>query len=314
MTGASDKFTPTSGTGGVSRRQALVSASAALGTAGLAAGCAPFSGSASANPVTGSGLDSFTLNLETWWRPTPLAERIDLAARAGFKSAEMWGLGKDERDPAMLRQRSRDAGLEIIHCTVKVPDIAAATASEVRDAVSASLDHITALGARFATVVGHKIIEGMSHRDMLAAYRDRMAEVAPLFEGAGVIACIEPFNPYNHPGYFIYGARDAVDIARAIGSPNVKLNWDLFHMQRAEGNVVHHLREGIDQCALIQIADSPDRHEPGTGEMNYTYILNEVHRLGFAGPIGLECFPERGKEDAAIARIGLLAASLEART
>jgi len=142
--------------------------------------------------------------------------------------------------------------------------------------------------------------------------RDRMAEVAPLFEAAGVIACIEPFNPYNHPGYFLNGASDAVAIARAINSPNVKLNWDLFHMQRAEGNVVHQLREGIDQCALIQIADSPDRHEPGTGEMNYAYILNEAKRLGFSGPIGLECFPVQGTEKAALARLRKLADELNA--
>lgn len=81
-------------------------------------------------------------------------------------------------------------------------------------------------------------------------------------------------------------------------------------MQRAEGNVVHQLRDGIGQCALIQIADSPDRHEPGTGEMNYAYILNEAKRLGFNGPIGLECFPVQGSEKAALARLRTLAGNL----
>lgn len=296
----------------LSRRQALVSTAGAVATAGLATGCTvdPLNGSSA--PATAFGIDRFTLNLETWWRPDPLAERIDNAVRAGFSTAEMWGLGKDERDPAALRKRSRDAGINIIHCTVSVPVIANAKYVEMRDAVSAALEQIVALGARYGTVVGHQVVDGMNQEAMLSAYRDRMAEVATLFEEADVIACIEPFNPYNHPGYFIYGAQEAVAIARAIGSPNVKLNWDLFHMQRAEGNVVHQLREGIDQCALLQIADSPDRHEPGTGEMNYAYILNEARRLGFAGPIGLECFPERGKEDAAVARIRELARRLAA--
>lgn len=296
----------------LSRRRAIASAAGAVVAAGLATGCAAGPLSAASSRTAALGIDRFTLNLETWWRPTPLPERIDKAARAGFTTAEMWNLGADERDPVALRQRSRDAGITIIHCTVRAPVIASATPGEMHDAVSSSLDQIVALGARYGTVVGHQLVDGMDREDMLATYRDRMAEVAPLFEAAGVIACIEPFNPYNHPGYFIYGAKDAVGIARSIGSPNVKLNWDLFHMQRAEGNVVHHLREGIDQCALIQIADSPDRHEPGTGEMNYTYILNEARRLGFAGPIGLECFPERGKEDEAVARIGALAESVAA--
>jgi hydroxypyruvate isomerase len=303
---------------GLSRRQALASAAGAVGAAGLISACA--AGSANAGPASndialpnaGSRLDRFTINIETWWRPAPLTQRIDAAARAGFSTVEMWSLGANQRDPAMLKKYSRDAGLNIIHCTVKVPDVASATPAEMRDAVSASLDKIDLLGARYGTIVGHRLVAGMTHQDMLTAYRDRLAEVAPLFEAAGVIACIEPFNPYNHPGYFINGAKDAVEIARSIGSAHVKLNWDLFHMQRAEGNVVHQLQKGIDQCALLQIADSPDRHEPGTGEMNYTYILNEARRLGFAGPIGLECFPVKGGEDAAIARVRALAESLSA--
>lgn len=295
---------------GLSRRTAIATVA---GAAGLAA-CAgvPLSAQATTpSPEGGVRLARFSLNLETWWRPLPHKQRIDLAARAGFTTAEMWSLGEGERDPALLKSQARDAGIDIIHCTVNVPQqMAAATTQEVREAVTASLDQITTLGARYATIVGHRDVDGMSKAEMLAVYQDHIAAIAPLFEAAGVILCIEPFNPFNHPGFFIYGASDAVAICRAVNSPNVKLNWDLFHMQRHEGNVVHHLREGFDQIGLIQIADAPDRHEPGTGEMNYGYILSEAFKLGYAGPIGLECFPVRGSEDQAVDRIRTLAAAL----
>lgn len=252
----------------------------------------------------------FSLNLETWWRGLPLHQRIDEAARAGFTTAEMWALNEGERDPATLLKVSRDAGIKIVHCTVTVPDLAGASASDAQAAFVASIERTQVLGARYATVVGHKNIAGMSKADMLAVYQERMAAAAPLFEQAGVIATIEPFNPYNHPGFFIYGAGDAVAICRAINSPNVKLNWDLFHMQRSEGNVVHHLRQGFDQCGLLQVADSPERFEPGTGEMDYGYILREAFKLGFNGPIGLECFPAKGAEVVALERIRTLASEL----
>ena len=301
----------------ISRRTAL--ASAAVGMAGLAACSSSGSAVASAAqaasgpaPASQFTIERFSLNLETWWRELPLHARIDAAARAGFKTAEMWGLGEGERDPGTLRQVSRDAGIEIVHCTVNVPDLAAASPAEVRSSVTSSLDQINALGARYGTVVGHKNVEGMSKGDMLKAYRDRIAEVAPLFEQADVIATIEPFNPFNHPGFFIYGADDAVAMCRAINSPNVKMNWDLFHMQRHEGNLVTRLREGFDQVGLLQIADSPDRREPGTGELDYGFVLSEALKLGFAGPMGLECFPPDGQEAQAIERIRALASELHA--
>jgi|GEM_PF-5039988 len=204
-------------TRGLSRRQALAATAGAVGTAGLTSGCVTASAQASALPNDDASLARFTLNIETWWRPAPLADRIEAAARAGFRTVEMWNLGTDERDPATLKRRSRDAGLNIIHCTVTVPAIASATPAEMRDAVSASLDQIGVLGARYGTVVGHEVVDGMNQADMLAAYRDRMAEVAPLFEAAGVIACIEPFNPCINCGRGSINARSSRSRIPPIG-------------------------------------------------------------------------------------------------
>lgn len=296
-----------------SRRRALIGIVSAAGALSACAVQGQNESIRSATaPAASGGLNRFAVNLESWWRALPLHARIDAAARAGFVRAEMWGLGDNDRAPTLLRTVSRDAGIKIVHCTVNVPNLASASTADTLDAVERSLEQIMALGAQYGTVVGHRNVDGMSKSDMLARYQDRLADVAPLFEAAGVIACIEPFNPFNHPGHFLYGAEDAVSICRSINSPNVKVNWDLFHMQRHEGNVVHYLGDGFDQCGLIQIADSPGRRQPGTGEMNYTYILNEALRLGYSGPFGLECFADEGAEETAIEDIRILGRRLNA--
>ena len=278
---------------------------------GLVAGCAK-SPAVTAEPtdIDPKHLTPFTLNLESWWYDKAFLERIDLAAKAGFQTAEMWDPVKDGIPIKDMAGRAKDAGIKIIHCTLGVPKLATATSAKTLARVKTSIEHVKTLGADYATIVGHDNIPGKTYGEMIGPLQDRLAEIAPLLKDAGIMGCLEPFNPYNHPEHFLHGAKDAVRICREINNPNLKLNWDLFHMQRAEGNVVHNLKEGIDQCALIQIADSPARRQPGTGEMNYSFILGEAFAAGFNGPIGLECFPDPKAIDQAIADVAALGASL----
>jgi hydroxypyruvate isomerase len=76
-----------------------------------------------------------------------------------------------------------------------------------------------------------------------------------------------------------------------VGRENVKVQHDIYHMQRMEGNLVANLRQHIDLIGHVQIADSPGRGEPGTGEINYPFVLGELGRLGYEGYIGLEYNP-----------------------
>jgi len=279
---------------------------------GLVAGCAK---STSVTPkstdIDLAHLAPFTLNLESWWYDKPFLDRIDLAAKAGFQTAEMWDPVKADIPIADMVSGAKDAGIKIIHCTLGVPKLAQSSTTETLEMVKTSIEHVKALGADYATIVGHNNIAGKTYAEMVGPLQDRLADIAPLLEDANIMGCLEPFNPYNHPEHFLHGAEDAVRICREINNPNLKLNWDLFHMQRAEGNVVHNLKVGMDQCALIQIADSPARQQPGTGEMNYGFILNEAFKMGFKGPIGLECFPDPKTIDQAIADVAALGASLK---
>jgi hydroxypyruvate isomerase len=77
-------------------------------------------------------------------------------------------------------------------------------------------------------------------------------------------------------------------ICEEIASPFVKINWDLFHMQRHEGELIGNLRRGKDQICYMQLADSPDRHQPGTGEIDYKNVIKACRAAGYTRPIGLE--------------------------
>ena len=151
------------------------------------------------------------------------------------------------------------------------------------------------------TIVGHQVVEGIDQAASVAHIERALARVAPMLEKAGRIAILEPFNPVDHAGHFLNGSKDALAICRSIDSPAVKLNWDLYHMQLTEGNLIASLFDGVDQLGYLQIADVPGRHQPGTGEINYTRIFAALDELGYSGPIGLECWPEDGDAGRAVA-------------
>jgi hydroxypyruvate isomerase len=244
-------------------------------------------------------LSGWALNVDTWWRDRPLEQRIDAAAALEFDKIEIWGVEAPKRDAAAIARQCRDAGVSIVQFTAVPQRIAdpAQTEAEFLDGVKRTLAFGTTLNSKMATVVGHQAIEGVPHADALARYRDRLALAAPLAEQAGLTLIVEPFNPRDHLGFFLYGSDDALKVVRAIDSPAVKLNWDLFHMQRAEGDLIDRFRKGVDQIAYVQIGDSPGRNEPGTGEVDFGRVLTAVRQAGYTGPIGLEFYPSEGKPD-----------------
>jgi hydroxypyruvate isomerase len=125
----------------------------------------------------------------------------------------------------------------------------------------------------------------------------------PVLEKYRRTAIVEPMNPYNHPAHCLYGSEDGIAICKAVGSEWVKLNWDLFHMQRFEGNLIDNLEKGREWIGYVQFADSPDRHEPSTGEVNYSEVFRKVREIGYTMPLGAECIPKDGDAKRAAERL-----------
>jgi len=102
----------------------------------------------------------------------------------------------------------------------------------------------------------------------------------------------------DHPGYTLSHSNHAFEIVRRIGSPHLRVLYDVYHMQIMEGDLITTLTANLHAIGHIHVADVPGRHEPGTGEINYANIARALRTAGFDGSIGLECFPQGSSERA----------------
>jgi hydroxypyruvate isomerase len=102
---------------------------------------------------------------------------------------------------------------------------------------------------------------------------------------------IEPIDRLENPTIFLDGVTEAFEIVRAVGSPKIKVLYDLYHEQRGMGNLIEKLEKNIAQVGLIHVADVPGRHDPGTGEINYENVYRKLGELRYAGVIAMEFYP-----------------------
>jgi hydroxypyruvate isomerase len=124
--------------------------------------------------------------------------------------------------------------------------------------------------------------------NMIAA----LSELAPICAREGITLIVEPFNTrVDHPDCFLDDPHLCVEVLRAVGSPNVQMLYDIYHMQIMEGNVTAFIRENISHIGHFHVAGVPGRHEPDSGELHYPFIMKEIDRLGYTGFVGLECWP-----------------------
>jgi hydroxypyruvate isomerase len=245
------------------------------------------------------------VNIEMWFEGD-FVSRIRQAHDLGFSAIEFWTWRDKDIDAGAeeLRKFGMTAtqftawgfGQEINHPEFSI----AAFVAEIEACCQAAA---RLPGCELMTIVGGDNIKGLSKGTMHAALVEKLKAAVPVIEKYGTTLIVEPMNPYNHPGHCLYGSADGIAICEAVGSERVKLNWDLFHMQRYEGNLIDGLRRGFPYIGYIQFADSPGRNEPGTGEIHYAPVFAEAKRLGYNRPLGAECLPLGGDAKRAAARL-----------
>jgi hydroxypyruvate isomerase len=246
--------------------------------------------------------NNYAVNVEMWWRELPFLQRIHAAADAGFKHIEFWP----------WQGKNIDAIAQI--CAERDIEVAQFTAWGFVPGMNDSKNHVKfveeikkcceiaqKLNCKRMTVVGGNNQPNMTQEEMHQNIIDALKLVKPIVEDKGIMLILEPMNiRVDHKGHCLYGSEDAVRICREVDSPMIKINWDLYHMQISEGDLCGRLREGFDQVGYIQVADHPGRHEPGTGEIYYPRVYEELQKLGYTGPIGLECSPADGEQKAIV--------------
>lgn len=245
------------------------------------------------------------VNIEMWFEGS-FVERIEQAAALGFPAIELWTWRDKDlvAGAEALRKHGMTAtqftawgfGQQINHPDYPVADFVAeiTAACEAADLLP---------GCERMTVVCGDDIPGFTKEQMHAAVIEKLRAVLPVLHAAKKMIILEPMNPYNHPDHCLYGSADGVALCQALDSPWEKLNWDLFHMQRYEGNLIDNLERYSEWIGYVQFADSPARNEPGTGEIRYSELFRKVRELGLPLPLGAECIPEDGNARRAAERL-----------
>jgi hydroxypyruvate isomerase len=147
------------------------------------------------------------------------------------------------------------------------------------------------LGCGQVILLSGKRMEGAAPGVQHAASIETLKRAAEILGAAGLMGVIEPIDRLENPPIYLDGVTEAFEIVRAVGSPKIKVLYDLYHEQRGMGNLIEKLEKNIDEVALIHVADVPGRHEPGTGEVNYGNIYRKLAELHYARVIAMEFYP-----------------------
>ena len=240
-------------------------------------------------------LKPFACNIEQWFRPMPFLDRINAAKALGFSAVEMWNPNQEKqgKTPELIAQRVKEQAILITSYSPNPPNFADPyNGQKIKDWLEIAITAGKTLNVPNFNLTGHKLIGGLTEAQMIENYIQVLKEIAPRLETENMVATVEPYNPFNHKGHFMYGNEPALSICREVNSPSIKINWDFFHMQRTNGNLITNLEDGFDQVAYTQFADSPSRNQPGTGEVAYGKVLTRLRELGYQGYIGAEFFPK----------------------
>ena len=114
---------------------------------------------------------------------------------------------------------------------------------------------------------------------------------ADKLQAVGIKLVMESINTLDIPGFYLNNTKQALAIQDKVGSPNLFLQYDIYHMQIMEGDLARTMQTHLPQINHIQLADNPGRHEPGTGEINYRFLFDHLDRIGYQGWVGCEYKP-----------------------
>jgi hydroxypyruvate isomerase len=221
-------------------------------------------------------------------------ENLDRVAQAGYRHIELVGEFMRWSEADWTRILARMQALKI---TVDATSgVKAGFADPVGgDAFVAELKGfiptVQRLGCGQIILLSGRRIEGAAAGVQRAASIETLKRAADILSAAGLTGVIEPIDRLENPTIYLDGVAEAFEIVRAVGSPKVKVLYDLYHEQRGMGNLIEKLEKNIDEVGLIHVADVPGRHEPGTGEINFRNVYRKLAELHYTGVIAMEFYP-----------------------
>jgi hydroxypyruvate isomerase len=234
-------------------------------------------------------------NLSMLFPQLDFLERFAAARAAGFRYVEYQFPYTQGAEP--LAQRARDAGVQVVLHNLPAGDMAKGERGiaclpgrerEFADGVERAIEYASAVHCPRVNCIAGLAPQDREHFDTLVA---NLRRAARRLGEVGVQLLIEPINTRSVPGFFLTHSAQAIDVLNAVGEANAFLQYDMFHMQIMEGDLARTIERLAARIGHIQIADVPERQEPGTGEINFDFLLRHLDAIGYSGWVGCEYNP-----------------------
>jgi hydroxypyruvate isomerase len=240
-------------------------------------------------------------NLTMLFNEHPFMDRFEAAARAGFRGVEFlfpYAIHADQIADKLntyqldlvlhnLPAGNWEAGERGIACH---PD----RVSEFREGVDEAIRYAKVLGVKQLNCLVGKVPQGVDADTVYTTTVNNLKYAADMLQEHRIRLLVEPINSFDIPGFFLTRTQQAIDLIKATGSGNIYVQYDIYHMQRMEGELANTIKSNLDIIRHIQLADNPGRFEPGTGEINYRYLFRMLDEVGYDGWIGCEYKPRAG--------------------
>lgn len=243
-------------------------------------------------------MPKFAANLSMLFTELPFLDRFAAASKSGFRGVEFqfpYAMDKEE-----LADRLAAAGLNQVLFNLPAGNWEAGERgiachpdriSEFQDGVGRAIDYARTLHCPKLNCLSGIPPQGVDSDTARKTLASNLKFAASKLREAGILLVVEPVNTYDVPGFFLHSSQDTMALFDEVGSDNIKLQYDIYHMQRIEGELAATIERLLPRIGHMQIADNPGRHEPGTGEINYPFLFNFIDRIGYTGWIGCEYRP-----------------------
>jgi len=249
-------------------------------------------------------MPKFNANLTMLFNEVPFLDRFRAAAEAGFKGVEFLFPYAFDKD-AIVERLDKHGLVQVLH-NLPAGDWDAGErgiachpdrVGEFQDGVGRAIEYATALGCRQLNCLAGIAPAGVDAEKVHATFVANLRFAAARLEEAGIRLLVEPINTFDIPGFYLNHTAQAIALIEEVGSANLWLQHDVYHMQRMEGELANTIAKHLPRIAHMQIADNPGRHEPGTGEIHYAWLFRFIDQLGYDGWIGCEYKPAAGTRE-----------------
>ncbi len=244
-------------------------------------------------------MPKFAANLTLLYNEHAFPDRFAAAARAGFTGVEYlfpYDFDKNQLADQLHQHKltqvlhnlpagNWSGGERGIAC---LPD----RVGEFQDGVGRALEYATALGCRQLNCLAGVAPQNVATEKLRETFVSNLRFAAGKLKQAGIRLLIEPINSIRDmPGFYLNRTQQALEFIAEVGSDNLYLQYDIYHMQVMEGDLANTIEKNLKLIPHMQLADNPGRHEPGTGEINYPFLFEFIDRIGYQGWIGCEYKP-----------------------